>query len=433
MSLRVASVLVGCAMLASVTACASSSEGSNGPADPNAPVTITWWTGQPAPAHKLLEELTADFQKLHPNVTVKLSSGAPTTDEIQRKLSASFASGEYPDISYAYGSWTSELADSGRMLDITEKVRKPDVRWNEFPEVARTTVTPGGKVVGFPAVIDNLVMCYNKTIFDKAGVAYPTENWTWDDFRAAAKKLTDPATTTYGYGMPVDGSEATTWQLWPMLWQLGGDVLSPDNKKTAFASPAGVRALELLRGMAVDDKSVYLDQTTEKYYRLFASNQVGMIKCGPWYLYDFEEAKTNFGVVPLPAFDGKHTTVSGPDMWGLFDHKDANRAYWSYELVKWLTDPEQNARWGIKLGNLPLRDAERDMPAYKEMLQKYPALDMIAKNLANATKPRPTIKGYVGVSAAVGEAMSKTLQGASKSNEALDAAAAKADQALAES
>ncbi|TCO54830.1 ABC transporter substrate-binding protein [Actinocrispum wychmicini] len=427
MARKIALLAAGTLLLA---AC-SSGKPAGGPVDPAANVTITWWTGQAADPEKVLEDLAAEFHKAHPNVTINVSSGASTTDALLQKITAGFAGDQYPDISYAYGSWASELASSGRTLDITDKVNDPAVRWSEFPEAARQTATPGGQVIGFPSLVDNLSLLYNKTVFDNAHVPYPTNDWTWDDFRKAAKQLTNAATNTYGFGFTVEGSEDTTWQLWPLLWQLGGDVLSPDGKKSAFASPAGVKALDFLRSMAVDDKSVYLDQTTEKYGPLFYSNQIGMIISGPYMLHDLTTHNTQYGVTYLPAFEGKHTSISGPDLWVLLDHKDPNRAYWSYELTKWLTEPEQDARWNLAMGNLPLRASETATPAFEDLRKQAPGIDVMAANAVNVTKPRPTVQGYVGLSQAVGEAVSKTLQGAATSKEALDAAAAKADQALA--
>lgn len=426
-SSRIAVLAAGALLL---TAC-SSSKPAGGPTDPAANVTLTWWTGQSADQEKVLEGLADEFHKAHPNVTIDVSSGASTTDALLAKISAGFAGDQYPDISYSYGSWASELAASGRTLDITDKVNDPAVRWPELPEAGRQTAAPGGHVIGFPALVDNLTLLYNKTVFDNAHVPYPTNDWTWDDFKKAAKQLTNPATNTYGFGYPVDGSEDTTWHLWPLLWQLGGDVISADGKKATFNSEAGVRSLDFLRSMAVDDKSVYLDQTSEKYGPLFKSNQIGMIISGPWMLHDLTEANTQYGVTYLPAFNGKHTTVAGPDVWVLLDHKDANRAYWSYELVKWLTDPEQDARWNLPLGNLPLRASEQSTQAFQDLRKQAPGIDVMVANFVNATKPRPTVEGYVGLSQAVGEAISKVMQGASGSKEALDAAAAKADQALA--
>ena len=98
-----------------------------------------------------------------------------------------------------------------------------------------------GKVIGVPALVDNLALVYNKALFDKAGVAYPTKDWTWTDFRAAAKKLTDPAAKQFGWAYVNDGSEDTVWRFLALLWQAGGDLLNADNTKSALNSPQGSR------------------------------------------------------------------------------------------------------------------------------------------------------------------------------------------------
>ncbi|QNO37694.1 ABC transporter substrate-binding protein [Protaetiibacter sp. SSC-01] len=400
--------------------------------DPEADVTITWWTGQADEAESILEGLADEFEELHPNVTVDISSGASSTEELLQKLSAGFASDTYPNISYSFGSWASELESSGRTLDLRDQVEDPSFAWDEFSEAARATVQPTGeKIIGFPALVDNLSLIYNKTVFDAAGVEYPTEEWSWDDFRDAAKKLTDPATETYGYAYSVSGSEETTWQFWPHLWQNGGEILNDDGT-AAFASDAGVDALEFLRQMAVDDKSIYLDQTDTKFAQLFAADRIGMMTSGPWQLYDLNTAGTQYGVTVLPGTDGDHQTVSGPDIWALFDTQDVNENYWSVELLKWLTAPEQDVRWNVEFGNLPLRASEIDSPEFQAQVVALPGIDIMAANNENAVKSRPTVAGYVGLSEAIGSAISKVLQGQGDPKEALEDAAKKADEALAD-
>ncbi|WP_345576656.1 ABC transporter substrate-binding protein [Nonomuraea rosea] len=427
---RTVTALVAAIILAAAGCGGSPAEGPK-TADPQAKVKLTWWTGQTADVQKILEGLATKFTQAHPNVTIEVTSGASTTDQLLQKLSAGFASGVYPDISYSYGSWASQLQESGKALDLTEKVRDASVKWEEFPASARTTATPAGQVIGFPALVDNLALLYNKSVFDAKKVPYPTDDWSWEDFRAAAKKLTDPAEKIYGTAYSVSGSEDTTWHLWPLLWQRGGSVLSPDQKKAAFNSQQGVDALEFLRAMAVDDKSMYLDQTDERYGPLFEDGRIGMIISGPWELYNLGQKKTKYGVAYLPGTNGDHQTVSGPDLWTLFDNDDANRAYWSFELIKWLTSAEGDAQWNLVTGNLPLRTSETALPAYKEYIKTYPGVEKLVANLANAKQARPTVTGYVELSRFVGEAISKTLQGAATPKDALDQAAAKSATALA--
>ncbi len=425
-----ATAAVAAAALA-LAACGSGTPAASTTLDTEADTTITWWTGQADQAETILEGLAADFESQHPNVTIDVSSGAPSTEELLRKLTAGFAGNSYPDISYAFGSWASELAQSERTQDITEKVADPEVDWDSLPAAGRATAQPGGgATIGFPAVVDNLSLIYNTTVFDAAGLDYPDETWTWDDFREAAAQLTDPATNTYGYGYSVSGSEETTWQFWPHLWQRGGEILTDDESATAFASDAGVDALTFLRDMAVDDKSVYLDQTDTKALDLFASDRIGMVTSGPWALYTLQEAGTSYGVTTLPGTDGNHETVSGPDLWVLFDHQDANRAYWSYEFVRWLTSPEQDVRWNVTYGNLPLRATEIDSPEFQAQVAQMPGLDVMAANAENTKHARPTVTGYVAVSEAIASAISQVLQGQGDPATALEAAAAQADQRL---
>lgn len=426
---RSLALLAGVAVVAAATGCATSGGGTK--ADPKAKVTLTMWSGQTEVPEKILQQLVKQYEQLHPNVTIKLSPGASSTEELLQKLSAAFAGNDYPDISYAFGSWASKLESSGRTLDITKQVAEPQVKWSEFTGAARATARPtGAKTIGFPAVVDNISLLYNKTVFDKAHVAYPTASWTWDDFRKAAKAITNPASQTYGYGYSVSGSEETTWQFWPHLWQNGGSILSDDQKKAEFASSAGDKALSFLRSMAVDDKSVYLDQTDEKFGQLFISNRIGMITSGPWQLSALKTGGTNYGVVQLPGTNGDHQTVSGPDVWALFDHKDKNRAYWSYQFAEWLTSAAQDARFNVALGNLPLRTSENSSGAVAKQTAQYPGYDVFVKNSNNVKQTRPTSKGYAALSVAIGKAISAVLQGQGEPKASLETAAKTADAQL---
>jgi multiple sugar transport system substrate-binding protein len=399
--------------------------------DPNQDVTITMWHGQTSEAAKILAELAAEYEQEHPNVTIETASGASTTDELLQKISAGFASDSYPDISYAYGSWATELGLSGKTLDITDKTEDPALDWTDFPEASRKTATVDGKTIGLPAVVGNLGLVYNKELFDAADLEYPDEDWTWDDFRAAAKALTDPENKIYGTAYPVNGSEDTTWRFWPQLWQNGGDILSEDQSEAVFNSQAGVDALTFWQEMAQEDQSVYLDQNGERYGALFNSGAIGMMITGPWVLYDLQQQDLDYGVTYLPGTDGDHQTISGSDLWVMFNHDDPQRAAAAYDFTQWLTQPEQDARWNVALGNLPLRLSEGSTKAFQQYVEDYPGADVFFSNLQNAKNPRPTVEGYVGLSRAIGTAIDNVLLGGADAQEQLDKAKEQADVELA--
>jgi multiple sugar transport system substrate-binding protein len=395
------------------------------------PVQITIWHGQTDAAAKSIEKLVTQFNQGHPEIKVNIEPGAATADGMLPKLTAALTSDAYPDIAYLYGSWAPNIARNPKTADLTEYTKDPAVGWADFWSSERAAATVEGKVVGFPAVVDNMVVLYNKKLLAKAGVEAPKPDWTWDDFRAIAKKTTEAASGTFGTTWAISGGEEAVWGLWPLIWQAGGDVLSPDRKKAVFNSAAGQQALGLLRGMAIDDKSLYLDSSpAEKGQKLFESGRLGMFLSGPWVLPDLQSAKVDYGVARLPGTNGNHETVSGPDNWVVFKH-DERRVKAAATFLAWLTAADQQIEWMKDTGSLPIRESIAKLPGYQDYLKKYPGIEVISANLANAKRVRPPTTRYPRVSAFVAEAIAQALLGKADAKTALDEAAAKADAALA--
>ncbi|MGW5685125.1 ABC transporter substrate-binding protein [Nonomuraea sp. NPDC003754] len=422
-----AAALVGLVVLLTAAAC-----GGGGPEQAaGGPVEITIWHGQEDASAKSIEKLVARFNQSRRDIKVNTESGGATADGLLPKITAALTSDAYPDIAYLYGSWAPNIARNPKTADLTEFVKDPAVRWQDFWDNEREAVTVQGKVIGFPAVVDNMVVLYNKKVLAKAGVEPPGPDWTWDDFRAMAKRATDVDSGVFGTTWPISGGEEAVWGLWPMIWQAGGDILTPDHKKAVFNSAAGQQALGRLRAMAVDDKSVYLDSSpAEKGQKLFESGRLGMFLSGPWVLPDLQAAKVDYGVSPLPGTDGNHETVSGPDNWVVFEH-DERRVKAAATFLTWLTAAEQQLEWMTDTGSLPIRESITKLTGYQGYLDKYQGIEVISDNLANARRVRPPTTRYPRVSAFVAEAIAQALLGRSDARTALDEAATKADAALA--
>ncbi len=110
-----------------------------------------------------------------------------------------------------------------------------------YPTLYQTEVVDG-KPYFLTKDYSPLAIYYNKTLFDKAGVAYPKEGWTWADLQNAAVKLTSGSGPTAQYGIVLPGN--WTRAVEPFVFQNGGDVTSPDGTKTSgyLDSPASVAA-----------------------------------------------------------------------------------------------------------------------------------------------------------------------------------------------
>lgn len=315
---------------------------------------------------------------------------------------------------------------------MSDVVNQGDWNWDDFYPAERQAATVGEKIIGVPALVDNLAIVYNKKLFADAGVAAPTASWTWDDFRAAAAKLTDPSKGQYGWLIPADGSEDTVWHYIPMLWEAGGDVLTPDNTHAAFNSEAGVRALTALRDMAVTDKSLYLDTTNENGPKLMNSGKVAMLVTGPWDLSQLSDV--DYGVQVMPTFsgtNGAHQTISGPDNWVVFDNGDKKKQA-AIDFVKWLTAPDQVKTFSLGTGDLPTRLSVGQDPAFRDQLnEKLPGSATFVENLTNVKKVRPAVEQYPAISEALGQAVVAVMLGKDEPAPALKNAADATDATLA--
>jgi multiple sugar transport system substrate-binding protein len=423
-------VIVAYAALVTAAGCGSSgSSTSNQPATPGASptgtVNITMWHGDLDYAAKADNALVAQWNKANPNIHVTALYNGGNDYALQKTLTA-LAGGKPPDITYMFGSFTANLAKSPKVVVLNDLIAKdPSFNWNDFWPAERLAATVNGKIVGLPALVDNLAIVYNKKLFDKAGLSYPSAQWTWDDFRAAAKKLTIPAKKQFGWGYPADASEDTVWHWEAMLWDYGGDILTPDNKQAAFNSTQGVQSLSMLGDMATVDHSIYIDTTNTKIQPTFNNGHIGMLVTGPWDLPAFPNV--SFDVQPMPA---NHQTISGPDNWIILNN-GADRVNASWAFLKWFTDAKQQMYYDLKTGALPIRQSQQQLPSFQTYLTAYPGTDLFVKNMSNAVKARPTIPQYSKISTFLGQAIVSVLLGKADAKTALDQAAQQTNATLA--
>lgn len=400
------------------------------------PIHLIMWMGYtpPPPENESFEYLSIqrmvdEFQAAHPNITIELQY--VNSDNALQKATVALQGNEQPDISYQYGTNMAQLATSPKLVELTDLVNAGDYNWSDFYEGEQAVATVDGRVLGVPALVDNLAVVYNKDLFAAAGVPEPTPDWTWADLRAAAAAVTDPANKVFGLVFPADSSETMVWQYIAMLWAGGGDILNADNTEAIFNQEPGVRALTTLTEIA-QDESLYLDYQPDsgKSSQLFNSGQIGMIITGPWDLSGFPDV--NYGVQFMPSFDagGSHETIAGPDNWVIFDNGPA-RVNAAWEFLSFMTSPDQVLQDSLDTSHMPTRASVADMPEFAEFYTKYPGTQVFVDNLLNVLKARPQVPQYPRISTALGQALVSALKGEATPQDALDQAAEQANGFLA--
>jgi multiple sugar transport system substrate-binding protein len=423
-----------------IGACTSSDDGSSTDTGatgvPSGEVNLTMWIGYTPPPpenesqeYLSIQDIVGRYEQDHPNVHIDLQY--VNSDNALQKATVALQGGQQPDISYQYGTNMPQLAQAPKLVDLTERVQDPDFNWDDFFEGERAVATVDGRVLGIPALVDNLAVVYNKDMFADAGLEEPGPDWTWDDFRADAKALTDTSNNVFGFSFPADASETMVWQYEAMLWEAGGDILNEDNTQAVFNSEGGVRAATMLQGIQ-QDGSMYLDYNPDsgKYGQLFNSGKIGMVVTGPWDLSGFPDV--NYGVQVMPSFDpgGVHTTIAGPDNWVIFDN-GSDRVNASWDFLKFLATPENVLKDSVSTSHLPTRASVEQMPGFEELDKNFPGVGAFAENLTNVTKARPQVTQYPQVSSFLGQALVAVLTGKATPQEALDQAVEQSTSALA--
>ena len=416
---------------------ACTSGGSNGSVGTTGDqIHLTMWIGYtpPPPVNQSQEYLSIQdivkrYEAAHSNVTIDLQY--VNSDNALPKAMVALQGGQQPDISYQYGTNMPQLAQAPKLVDLTQRVQDAGFNWNDFFEGERSVATVNSKVYGVPALVDNLAVVYDKDLFAKAGIPVPTSAWTWDDFRTAAKAITDGPNNVFGAVFPADASETMVWEYEAMLWEAGGDILTPDNTKAAFNSAAGVRAATMLQSLK-QDGSLYLDYHPDagKSEQLFNSGNIGMIITGPWDLSSFPNV--NYGVVQMPSFDpgGSHITIAGPDNWVIFDNGTA-RVNASWDFLKFMVSPDNVLKDSLATGHLPTRASVEKLPGFSQFDKNFPGTGTFVQNLTNVTKARPQVTQYPQISQFLGQAIVSVLLGQKTPQEALDQAAQQSDAVLA--
>ncbi len=144
-------------------------------------------------------------------------------------------------------------ADSGMLADVTDLY--DDDTYSHYSDISiANTQGSDGRMYGVPKDKDTVCLVYNKEMFDQAGVAYPDENWTWDDLTEASQKIYD-ATGKYGYMAYCDEQLG----YWNFVYQNGGYILNEDKTAAGFDNQATIDAMKFYIGL--QDNEWCPDQT----------------------------------------------------------------------------------------------------------------------------------------------------------------------------
>ncbi|NLF17841.1 MAG: sugar ABC transporter substrate-binding protein, partial [Lentisphaerae bacterium] len=280
----------------------------------------------------------------NPDLKVRLVTGDYS------KLLTMVAGGVAPDVAYIDYVYVPYFAKRGVIECLDERIAGEGGDFlDRFFSSTLEGVRYKDRIYGLPDAWSPVLLYYNKTLFDEynrahpeSPLTYPGPDWTWDDFRRAAKALTadlDGDGRTDRYGAMIPGSH----HRWPILvWQNGGEVTSADHRRCLMDSPEAIEAIQFLSDLMFVDKSMPSAHTQlegvaeQSINRWFAEQRIAMIYTTRYYQQDLAEVGGfEWDVAPLPQRRNRSTIYIG-GTWLLFSQSRQQDAAW--RLMHFLSD-----------------------------------------------------------------------------------------------
>ncbi|RST80042.1 ABC transporter substrate-binding protein [Blautia sp. SG-772] len=244
--------------------------------------------------------------------------------DYEKQLTLGVASGELPDLVIMDGCGMASFISMGLFGDISDA----DINWDEYMEGPMESTMLEGKHYGIPFATNCTALFYNKDLFDAAGIDYPDENTTWDEFHEMAKTLTKDG--VYGFGNAGTNTDEGTFQCLQWLYTAGGSYTDIED---------GVDAYTLMQDMIKDGSwtKESVNWTQSDVNNNFMAGNLAMQQNGPWQIPGIEEnaPDLNYGVTTLPKRDAdsdQATSILGGENMGVVkkDNMDGAVAFLKY-------------------------------------------------------------------------------------------------------
>ena len=302
--LMVASVLAACGGSNSGSGTSSGSGSDSGSGSKASTITVNIWDSN---QQKGIQEIADKWTETS---GVKVSVEVVDWDNYWTLLEAGASGGQMPDVFWMHSNTAQMYMENDILLDLTDYIAKDStVDMSKFYEGVKNLYTRSdGKVFALPKDHDTIALLYNKAIFDKYGVDYPTDAWTWEDMYEAAKKITEGSNgDVYGMAMNTSNNQDGWYNL---IYSYGGNVVSEDHKTTAIGSDEAKAGMEMMRKLLTvgAPQSVVAETGTDS---LFQSGKVGMITQGSWMINAFYTAENHadyyWSLLPYADVNGNGT------------------------------------------------------------------------------------------------------------------------------
>lgn len=236
----------------------------------------------------LLLPLIKEFESQHPNTKVEFLH---IPQSYFQKIHLLFASKLAPDVIFINNYYLPKYAHANLLEDLTGHIDKKQY----FPEAIKA-LSYNNKIYATPRDVSNIVVYYNKNLFDKHNIPYPKENWTFSEFLDIAKLFAQKGVWGISYE-----TEMIYW--YPYILSNNAYLINPQTKKINMNSPNLINTLNFYADLAnkygvAPKKS---DSASLTMAQLFLQEKLAMHISGRWLVPKYrQEANFDWDVTTFP-------------------------------------------------------------------------------------------------------------------------------------
>ena len=349
--------------------------GTQEPAEPPAatedPVEITYWqqvrnAGESLPD---FEALAVEFNKEHPNVTVKVDE-VPSAD-IATTVETAIMGGTQPDVLRDTMMRIGKYANNDLLADVSDMY--PDLK-SEFVGAAVDVGTINGVVCGIPGDLAGYGSIINMDLVRAAGAedlvpSDPERTWTREEYEALLKAVTKDGVTGTAYWAGNEQSDVDTKTL--IEGGTGFSLFTDDFSKIRYDEPRAIEGVTWLKsiidqGLAVKGAETLVD---DDGWELFAQQKIAVLSTNVWavaWIRDRAESGEiepfEMRIVQYPNIEGETPkTPANVTVYSVFDKGDPDKVAWGKEWIKFVSESEAEKRCNLAQGTYSARLDRADM------------------------------------------------------------------------
>lgn len=248
-----------------------------------------------------------------------------------------------------HSTYAQMYTEANVLMDLNSYIEKDDAidMDNYYPGITQL-YNKDGVQYAIPKDHDTIAVIYNKAVFDKYGVDYPTNDMTWEEYAKAAQEITEKGKDDGVYGTYINtGSNQIGW--YNTIYAFGGNVISDDKKSSGMDSENTIKAMQFVHDELLPACPSQDSMANTGGDSMLISGKIGMYLDGSWMVNSYYEAdnKDDLAWVQIPWEDvngngtcdeGEKASIYNGLGWSIYKDTKNPDAAWS--LVSAFTDKE---------------------------------------------------------------------------------------------